>query len=65
MHEFDARLARDCRIVNAKFWGVHPPRVLAIAPSRSRTFFEKNFGELSEGRTGLAFTRRGVCAPKK
>ena len=50
-------------------WGAHAPRVLAIAPSRSRTFppakapsyvslRPRDFGE------GAEMSTRGACAPQ-
>jgi hypothetical protein len=47
------------------FWGVPAPRVLAIAPSRSRTFSENNFGEAPKVRAGLALHARRVRLPDK
>jgi len=42
------------------FWGAHAPRVLAIAPSRSRTF---TISEKISARAPKS-AREGACAPQ-
>jgi hypothetical protein len=41
-----------------EFWGAHAARVLAVAPSRPRTFSGNNFGEAPKSERG------GACAPQ-
>jgi hypothetical protein len=47
------------------FWGAHPPRVLAIAPSRSRTFHRViTIGQEKISAGAPKSAREGACAPQ-